>query len=87
VTAAALVAALQNAGVRLRVVAGRLDLEADREPPRELLDELTRRKVEVLAHLAERDAPPPPAPKAPVPASDAELREICFGNSRGRGGL
>jgi len=59
-TAAALVVALREAGIRLRVVAGRLDLEGPNEPPGALLEELMQRREEVLALLAERAAPPPP---------------------------
>lgn len=56
-----LVAALENVhGVRFRVVNGRIDIEAASEPPRELLDALTREKAAVLAFLIERERPAVP---------------------------
>lgn len=56
-----LVAALETVhGARLRVVNGRIDIEAASEPPRELLDALTREKAAVLAFLIEREGPAVP---------------------------
>lgn len=56
-----LVAALENVhGVRFRVVGDRINIEAQAEPPRELLDELTRSKADVLAFLLGRETPPAP---------------------------
>lgn len=59
---AELVRALEDAGARLRVSprGDRVDLEAEVEPPKSLLDELTRRAAEVLAFLQSREAPPMP---------------------------
>lgn len=75
--AAELVAALELHGVQLRVRGDRLDVEAAAEPPRPLLDALTKQKAEVLAFLREREAPAPPVAvvdrraetAAPVPES------------------
>lgn len=85
-TPSELVAALEAAGVRLRVFGGRLDLESASEPPRALLDELVREKISVIAFLREREEPPPlvvrhrrteepPAPVAP-PETDETTRVI-----------
>jgi hypothetical protein len=52
-TAREIVDALEALGVRLRVAANMndVDVEAEAEPPRELLDELVRNKVGVLSYL------------------------------------
>jgi hypothetical protein len=89
VTPAALVTALEEAGVRLRVVGGRLDLEAATEPPRPLLDELARNRDAVLRYLAAREIPPPvvavrdrreetaaPASDPPEPPQIASVRDV-----------
>ncbi|GEM_PF-2105347 len=62
-----IVAALEALGVRLRAhaVENTIDLEAESEPPRELLDELARNKAGVLSFLRAREAPPAPAEKPP----------------------
>jgi hypothetical protein len=55
VTAAAVLARAQAAGVRLRLTAGgTVEVEADAPPPREVLDELRRWRVEVADLLAEQ---------------------------------
>lgn len=90
--AAELVAALEEAGVRLRVRGERLDVEAASEPPRPLLDELTREKAAVLSFLRESEAPPPPvvvkdrrAPEPEAPASSPAAPQIISSRSFSNG--
>jgi hypothetical protein len=62
--AALLVAALEGHGIRLYVRGALIDVRSDdravEREPLALLDELTRRRVEVIAYLQARETPPAP---------------------------
>jgi hypothetical protein len=55
------------AGLSMEVEGGDLIVEADRDPPPELLAELRQHKAELIAFLV----PPPPASAPPLPGPDA----------------
>ena len=64
-SAAALLEKARQTGISLTVVDSKLRLEADDEPPAELVEAIVRQKTEIIALLAGNDAPNEPIPTAP----------------------
>jgi hypothetical protein len=54
-----------KAGISFAVANGELGLEADDEPPADLVEAIIRQKTEIIALLAGNDEPSEPIPTAP----------------------
>jgi hypothetical protein len=70
-SAAALLEKARQTGIALTVVDSKLRLEADDEPPAELVEAIVRQKTEIIALLAGNDAPNEPTPTVPERYLDA----------------
>jgi hypothetical protein len=73
----ALLMRCQRTGLLLTVDGDKLDVDYEREPPRELIEELRRHKAEIMAALARAESVAAPSHPPPIRPQTARLGIAC----------